>query len=187
MLLWRATGLLLFAGLISWLIVEATVSIGRHPTPEVLGLGNAFEGNLQLPSEKITAAFSEARQRMLKVNANGNNLRLGGNIAGWLSFAATSLITLIVGFFGRPPAPAGSTSSTEGLPARSVRLIGFFAALAAVLTGAASLSIEKSQDYFKRSDEIRALLVQSRAQVIDAKSAEEAQAILDNLTVQSSR
>lgn len=187
MLAWRVTGILLLAALVSWFVIEGTMSIGRHPTPEVLGLGSAFEGNLQLPAEKITASLGEARQRMLAVNGTGNYLRLAGNIAGWLSFAATSLITLIVGFHGRPPEPAGSPTNTEGLPARSIRLIGFLAALAAVLTGASSLSIEKSQDYFKRSDEIRTLLVQSRAQVIDAKSADEAQAVLDNLALVSSR
>ena len=187
MSMWRTVGVLLFAGLISLIVFENSVPIGRHPVPEVLGLGNAFEGNLQLPSEKISAAFGEARQRMLSVNDTGNSFRLGGNIAGWLSFAATSLITLFVGYLGRPPGPAGSNPNTEGLSGRNLQIIGLLAAFAAVLTGASSLSIEKSQDYYKRSDQIRTLLVQSRAQVIDAKTAEDAQAVLDNLTVQSSR
>jgi hypothetical protein len=51
---------------------------------------------------------------MLHVNEIGSHLRTAGDVAGWLSFAATSMITLIVGFFGRAPAP----STTCGTPGR---------------------------------------------------------------------
>jgi hypothetical protein len=183
----RILGMLLIVGLVAWLFVGTNFPIGHHATPAVLGLGSAFEGNLQLPSEKITGVFDVARRHMLEVNTFGSNLRLAGDIAGWLSFAATAVITLIVGFFGRTLSSAGNTPNTEGLPTSSVRMIGFLAALAAVLTAFGNLSIAKSQDYFKRADETRDLIVHARAQVIDAKSADEAQAILDDLALKSKR
>lgn len=49
--------------------------------PQVLDLGSAFEGNLQLPAEKIQAAFSAARGHILKVNSVGTELHTAGNIA----------------------------------------------------------------------------------------------------------
>jgi len=183
----RIFGVLLIFALIAWIVAANQLAIGSHPPPKVLGLGNAFEGNLQLPATQITAAFDAARVHMLRVNGIGAWLRVAGDVAAWLSFAATAIITLIVGFFGRAPAAANATSDTEGLPARSVRFIGILAALAAVLTAFGNLAVAKSQDYFKRSDEVQALIVRSRAQVIDAKTAPDAQAVLDNLALQSNR
>jgi hypothetical protein len=48
MSLLRIIGVLLIVGLVAWL-ATAVLPLGRHPAPEVLGLGSAFEGNLQLP------------------------------------------------------------------------------------------------------------------------------------------
>lgn len=69
----------------------------------VLCLGGAFESNLQLPAGDIKAHFEAARTKMSNRADTGHLLRLVGDIAGWLSFAATSLITLVVGFYGRAP------------------------------------------------------------------------------------
>lgn len=187
MFTFRIIGVLLIAVLLAWFAVAALVPLGDHPTPSVLGLGNAFEGNLQLPAETINSHFEAARQRMIAVNTWGTNLRLAGDLSGWLSFAATASITLIVGFFGRSPTAAGAAPNTDGLPSRSVRVIGFLAAVAAVLTAAGSLSIAKSQDYFKRADEIRDLMVHDRAQMVDAPTPEAAQAVLDHLDTISQR
>ena len=104
-----------------------------------------------MPVEKIRTAFEAARSRMLAVNGYGTTFRVVGDIAGWLSFAATAAITLIVGFYGRPVPSAGAAPDTQGLPARSVRLIGVLAALAAILTGFGNLASVKSGDYYKRS------------------------------------
>jgi hypothetical protein len=183
----RIVGLLLFVGLLAWIVAETTFSFGHHPSPEVLGLGNAFEGNLQLPSERIRAAFDTARSAMLGVNVTGSRLRTAGDVAGWLSFVATALITLLVGFLGRPVPTAGSAPNTEGLPLSTARTIGTLAASAAILTAFANLAIAKSQDYFKHADEIRDLIVHARAQVIGASSADDAQAVLDDLELKSAR
>lgn len=187
MRVFRIFGLLLTAVLVVWIGAVAILQIGYHPTPSFLGLGSAFEGSLQLPAEKITAAFEAARSRMVSVNASGTWFRLTGDIAAWFSFAATAMITLIIGFYGRPAPAAGAAPDTEGLPARSIRLIGFLAALAAILTGFGNIAVAKSGDYYKRADGIRDLIVRARAEVIDAKSAEVAQAVLDNLALQIER
>jgi hypothetical protein len=183
----RIVGGVLVLLLIGWFAVSLIWRIGYQSAPDVLGLGSAFEGSLQLPAEKIAAAFEAARRRMLKVNDFGTTLRVAGDITGWFSFAATASITLIAGFFGRAPAAAGAAPSTDGLPAKSVRLIAFLAALAAVLTAFGNIAIAKSGEYYKRADAMRDLIVRSRAEVIDAKSADAAQAVLDNLALQISR
>jgi hypothetical protein len=183
----RILGVLLFVGLLVWIVSSVSLQFGYRQSPGFLGLGSAFEGSLQLPAEKITAAFELARTRMLEVNSWGDRLRLAGDLAGWLSFAATAAITLIIGFYGRSPPPAGGTASTDGLPSSSLRAIGFLAALAAVLTASGNISIAKSGEYYKRADTIRDLVVRTRVEVIDAKTQEAAQAALDNLALQITR
>jgi hypothetical protein len=184
----KIVGCLLFILLAAWIVYSALPGSAVHPAPQVLGLGNAFEGNLQLPAEKIQTAFSSARDRMLQVNQVGARLHMAGNITAWLTFAATACITLIVGFFGRAPQPnVAAPVNTEGLPARTVRLIGLLASIAAVMTASSSMSLAKAQDYFAHADSIRELIVHDRAQVISAKDADEAQAVLDDLLLKSAR
>jgi hypothetical protein len=124
---------------------------------------------------------------MLAVNKKGTMFELTGEIIEWLSFAATAAITLIVGFHGRQPAAPGGALNTSGLPANAVRLIGILAAVAAICTAAGSKASSTAQTSFKRADEIRGLIVQDRAQVIDAKDAASAQAVIDDLRLKSVR
>ena len=122
MVILRIAGLILVLGLIGWIGVVLVFQIGRHPAPEVLGLGSGFEGNLQLPAETIKSVFETVRLKMLATNDWGSSLRLGGDIAGWLSFAATAAITLIVGFYGRASAsPTRPPTLKDFQPAASVR------------------------------------------------------------------
>lgn len=187
MKLFRAISVVLLLGLAVWILIGLWAPVGQHPQPEVLGLGSAFEGNLQLPQATIQSAFNLARDKMFAVNQKGSRLRLGGDLAGWLSFAATSTITLILGFFGRAPPAQNAPADTAGLPASTARVVGLLAALAAILTAAAGIAITRSSDYFKRADEIRALIVQSQQQVIDARTSRDAQAVLDELRLQTQR
>jgi hypothetical protein len=193
----RIVGILLLVGLVAWVTATLVFGLGRQSIPELLGMGSGFEGNVQLPVETIKTVLEEARQRMLSIADFGGWLRFSGDVASWLSFAATAVITLIAGFYGRTPsqdkperqrtapaqdaAVAHTVPDTQGLPASSVRSIAFLAALAAVLTAFGSLAATRSQDYFKRAHELRDQIVQARAQVIDAKTAEAAQAVLDDL------
>jgi hypothetical protein len=177
----KAVSGVLLVLLCGWIFYSLASPSMQHPTPQVLDLGSAFEGNLQLPADKIQAAFAAGRDRMLHVNSAGSDLHLAGDIAAWLTFAATSFITLIIGYFGRAPQSNQAQPNTEALPARAVRLIGLLASIAAVMTAFSSLAIAKSQDYFNRADAIRDMIVHDRAQVLDAKDADQAQAVLDDL------
>jgi hypothetical protein len=181
-------GILLFIGLLVWISIGLLVPIGYHPAPAVLDLGNAFEGNLALPAEVIAKTFEDAQNEMISVNTWGVWFRRAGDLAAWLSFAVTASITLIAGFYGRSPSPGGAAADTAGLPERKVRLIAFLAALAAVLTAFGNLSVTRSQDYYKRADQVRDLITSSRAEILDEKTtAETAQGILDRLKLEASR
>lgn len=173
--------------MVAWICYWVVIPSFHHSTPQALELGNGFQGNLQLPAEKIQAAFASARDRMIRVNSTGTELHLAGEIASWVTFEATALITLIVGFFGKSPTTNTTQQDTGGLPSPAVRLIGFLAAFAAVTTAASNMAIVRSQDYFKHADEIRDLITHDRAQVLDAKDADQAQAVLDDLALKIMR
>jgi hypothetical protein len=98
------------------------------------------------------------RDWMLQVNSIGSHLHLAGDIAAWLTFGATSFMTLIIGYLGRAHQSNQAQPNTDGLPARAVRLIGLLASLAAVMTAFSSLAIAKSQDYFNRANAIRVMI-----------------------------
>jgi hypothetical protein len=171
----------------AWIVYWGVNPAFHHPAPQALELGNGFQGNLQLPAEKIQAAFNAARDRMMAVNTTGTRFHLAGDITAWTSFLATALITLIVGFFGKTPQAHTTQQNTDGLPARAVRIIGLLAGIAAVTTAVSSMAIAKSQEYFKHADEIRDLIAHDRAQVLDAKDADQAQAVLDDLGLKIQR
>ena len=179
----RAIGAVLLLGLLVWILATTLFGIGRPSLPDVLGLEAAFEGNLKLPAEEIKATLDQARERMFDVNEVGGWFRLAGEIATWVSFAATAAITLIVGSYGRAPIAAGAPGDTNGLPARSLRLIGFLAALAAVLTAFGSLSLARSHDYLARAEVLRAALVDARADIAAASDAEAARGVLDRIAL----
>jgi hypothetical protein len=179
--------MLLVIALFIWIGVVLFLQLGYQATPTFAGFGSAFEGSLQLPAETIAAAFDAARLRMLDVNGYGTTLRLTGDIAGWLSFAATAAITLIVGFYGRSPPAAGAAPNIEGLPVISIRVIGCLAALAAILTAFGNIAAAKSGEYYKRADTIRDLIMRARVEVINASTPEAAQSVLDDLSLQIGR
>ena len=65
------SGILLLL-LCGWIIYSFTSPSMHHATPQVLDLGSAFEGSVQLPADKIQAAFTAARERMIHVNSVGS-------------------------------------------------------------------------------------------------------------------
>jgi hypothetical protein len=181
----RIVGPALLLGLAAWIATSLASSSGWHEQSAVLGIGSAFDAHLQLPAQKIQATFDAATTRMKATNAWGQRLHIAGDLSGWFSFLATALITLIVGYYGRMPSQG--TPNTDGLPSQAVRWIAVFAAVAAILTAGGNMALAKSQDYYTRADHIRDLLKQSRSEIIDAKSPDEAQAVLDNLDTMSGR
>jgi hypothetical protein len=177
----RVIGLALVLVGLCWAALTFIVPLGDHNVKALIGFEHAFDGDLKLPKEIIEQRFDAARVRMLTANESGIWWRNAGRAAGWASFAATSAITLIAGFFGRAPNTSGDSQNTEGLPAGSVRIIALLAALAAVLTAAAGLTASTSQEYFSSADRYHEIVVQSRSLVSTAKTSAEAQDILDDL------
>lgn len=173
-------GVLILLG-ISWVALTLLAPFGNQGVKALIGIEHAFDGDLKLPKETIEQRFDAARARMLAANESGVWWRNAGRAAGWASFAATSAITLIAGFFGRAPTASGENPNTSGLPAGIVRIIAFLAALAAVLTAAAGLTASSSQEYFSSADRYHEIIVQSRSLVLTAKTSAEAQDVLDDL------
>ena len=85
----RILGSVLVLCLLVWLAFAAVAPIGYHPTPEVLGIGSAFEGNLQLPDdsarEQAAHALSEiVAEAPLELTLLLEKARLEGPIHGLL-------------------------------------------------------------------------------------------------------
>jgi hypothetical protein len=173
----------LFLALIVWCALAVTGGIGWRPSPEVLGLGNAFEGTDQLPKTTILAAIDAARGRMLALNAQGRWFSLAGEICLWLSFACTAGVTLIAGWFGRSAPAGGASPDTGGLPVSATRAVGLLAGLAAVLTAGGSLAANHSHDRYDGATKAQAIINQSTKDIQGAPDAATAQAVLDNLAV----
>ncbi|MBY5416420.1 hypothetical protein [Rhizobium leguminosarum] len=179
----RIIGLLLCAVLAGWIAWSLVTSPTPQP-PLIADLGNAFEGNSQLSKEDIDASLSHAKSRMSDLNSTGRSLRLAGEIAGWISFACTAAITLVLGYFGRAPAAANTPipSDGNGLPNRIARAIGVLAASAAILTAAGSMAKNSGQDKFDRSNTAAQIIREAQRAVGDAGTAREARDALDEMT-----
>jgi hypothetical protein len=179
----RILGGLLVLALIVWCALALTSGTGWRPDPEVLGLGNAFEGTDQLPKATILAAVDDARGRMLALNGQGRWFSLAGEICLWLSFACTAGVTLIAGWFGRSAPAGGVAPDTSGLPTGATRAVGLLAGLAAVLTAGGSLAANHSHDRYDSATKAQAIINQSTKDLQGARDATTAQAVLDNLAL----
>jgi hypothetical protein len=201
----KLLGLLFCCVLILWVADRLWVGIFR-PEPAILGFGDAFNTSLKIPVEKFTAAIDAAQQTMAQKNHNGNWLYLGQNVADWISFGCTALITLIAGYYGRTTTlgnPAATANVTSGQPAdpattanpaatiaprqparNIVPMIGVVAALASVCTGLSSKLGADAQNDYKRADQIRALINSSRKELQEpTTTSDRAAQILSELEV----
>lgn len=179
----RIFGGILVLVLVVWCVLALARGIGWRPDPEVLGLGNAFEGTDQLPKATILSSINAARDRMLALNAQGRWFDLAGEICLWLSFACTAGVTLVAGWFGRSAPARSGTPDTSGLPAGATRLVGLLAGLAAVLTAGGSLAANHSHDRYDTATKAQAIINQSTKDIQGAQDAAAAQAVLDNLAL----
>jgi len=180
---------LLGTGLAVALIVWVVASIAQYdhwrPAPEILGLGNAFEGNAQLPKEEITKGIDQARARMIEINQRGRWFSLAGDICAWLAFGCTAAVTLIAGWFGRTPATGNATPNTTGLPVSATRTIGLLAGLAAVLTAGGTMATNRGHDQYDKAKQVQALTNQATKAVLEAKTAQDALTVLDDLKLKT--
>lgn len=172
-------------------ISEGAMELPRalRSAPEVLELGPEFMGSAQLPAETIREAFESARQRMLSANSAGRWFRITGDIGVWLSFVASASVTVLLGWCGYAPATGPPIPENEHakLSRSAVRWIGSLAAVAAVLTALGNLAQSYAQRQYERSDSIQTLLIDARKEVLDARTEEDARAVLDNLESKSAR
>jgi len=187
--------LLRFVAVVLVLVGAAWVVYGiselRHlSAPAVLGFGSEFTGNAQLPVETITQAFDNARDRMLATNSAGTRFRITADVSAWLSFFASAMVTIILGWFGYAPkngVALPGQQSPAPLSRSAMRWIGALAAFAAASTALGTLAESYAQRQYSRSDDIQKLLIESRREVLNAHSVEDARAVLDNLESKSSR
>lgn len=177
-------GIILLVALAAW--IAFTVSTGGLFYPEIslLGLGSGFEGSLALPKDKIDAALDAYRARVLSTADKASYFRFGSEVTSWLAFFATAAITLVAGWYGQtPPAVAsnGGAPMVSGLPPKATRLVTMLAASAAVLTACGGLASRQGQTLNSWAHDRQHDFVQARNDIVIAKSAEDAQKVLDDL------
>lgn len=173
-------------GFIAWLSFSLSKYPTGRPAPKLLGASAGFEGSAPLPNSEVQPHFDHARTKMLEVNSQGKTLSTAGLIASWASFLATALVTLILGYFGRRAPAANEPAELSGLPARTGRMIGVLAALAAVLTAGGALAGNQARDDYDKASKAAELI---NATTTDLKSAtpDEARAALDKLDLEIGR
>lgn len=142
--------------------------------PALFGVGAAADGNIALPVEEVEAALKEARERIDKVHKRGVTFATVSAIVGWLSFALTSAITLIVGFHGQMP-PGRPLEESPGLPQKATRLVAILAALAAVLTATEARTEASGNNAIKRASTLaeHAKQIRSRIEEPDTDAEDE--------------
>ncbi len=177
-------GIVLLIALAAWIVFSVSTGGLFYPNISLLGLGSGFEGSLALPKEKIDAAFDAYRAQVLSTADKASYFKLGSDVMSWIAFLATAAITLVAGWYGQTP-PAnladGAASAILGLPPRATRLVTMLAALSAVLTAFGGLASKQGQSLNSWARDRQHDFVQARNDVVAAKSAEEAQRVLDDL------
>jgi hypothetical protein len=184
----RILGVVLLFSEIIWLILSVLqYPASIHATPEVLALGNLFDGNFQLPADKIEAAFALCKNHMESINAVGNNLHLVSSIAMWLNFVSSSSITLILGYSGRLNLGDFKSEDTVNLSKKTLKWVGMLAATAAIMTALSNLSEVESKKCFARADQLQKLYTQSRSDISDTESVTKAEDTINKLRLEASR
>jgi hypothetical protein len=171
------------------LLAYAGYSAWTHPfvrdTPQVLGVGSAFQGNAQLPKAEIDSVLTMGREKVADKNRTGNIFSLISLAAGWLSFLLTSLITLVAGYHGIAlTTMAGGAEVAKLLKKRSANLaktVGLLAATAAVCTALGGRASSDAERYYKQADEFQLKATQGRKEILDAPTANDALDVLDRL------
>jgi hypothetical protein len=163
-----------------------------RPAPPVLAVGDAFQGSPELPKERIDAALNDARARVALDNTTGNRFHLAARIMSWASFLLTAVIALVAGAFGPTPSPgAAPDAATLKLIAatskRWARTIGLLAAAAAVLTAASGRTDTEATQAYASADGIQREALIARKGVLDARDADEATTVLDDLSMKVTR
>jgi hypothetical protein len=183
----KGLGYVLLSLLIVWIGYSFLSGGFARPNLPILGVGSGFEGDLALPKAEIDSALAAARDRVLTAADRGYALRIGSRVAAWLAFLATAAITLVAGWYGQAPSPAGggspATPNTAGLPAHATRTVTLLAALAAVLTAGGGLAAQEAENISTWAQERHRDVVETRTKVLGATNAADARTLLEDLAL----
>jgi hypothetical protein len=171
--------------------------------PEPLPLGNAFEGNEQIPIEEFKSQYQSGIDQLNSHKASAIRYKKIHNVLDWLGFGLTSVLTLLVGYLGKvTPNPNDSIALTgEVLKERSaenaskkrkrksksgffkltITYLGVLAALASIsiaLSNRLQAQVEKN---VSGAMELNSALSKARAGWFNAKTPEDAQQVLSQL------
>jgi len=183
----KILGGILLVLFVAWLGFSVSHYPILRPAPSIVQPSNGFEGSTLLPASEIQPHIARARSKMLAVNGHGQAFSLADNIAAWLSFLCTAVVTLILGYFGRRAPVDGAGADLSGLPLRMARAIGVLAALAAILTAAGALAKNQARDDYQKADSARNYINAAVSDLSAAKSEREARDALDQLDLQIGR
>src|ERR1044071_10237450 len=94
----RALFAIILAAALAALVLFIALVARTHHELQTVGLGSAFDGNLQLPTSVIKVAFDSARSNMMAESDHGVWMQRGSLALAVVSFLLTSAITVIVVF-----------------------------------------------------------------------------------------
>lgn len=175
----RAMALVFLICLIAW--VRITFRSDEWVNPPVRLEGThiaALSSAVAVPQEEIQQAITNAMSEMDGRYRKSNRLKQYGYVADWVSFLVTSVITLLCGYFGRPTAGTHAWKEVAQRSVKLTRILGFLAALAAVLTLLSSRLNRDSQDMYRSAGTIRQKIEETYQRVPSARDAQEARGIL---------
>lgn len=170
------------AAMTLWCFTDAP----RRHDLDFAGYGHGFDGDAKLPREKIQSALQEARDSMKSRVKTSQVLGVVQMALQWTGFCLGAIVTVIAGYHWHSDVKGLTLADLKkafGRKARSLRFVGVVSALATVLTVAAAKVGEASASFYDRAKETQARLNTAVADLQKAKNAEEAQAVLDDLSV----
>jgi len=185
-------GFMMLATLAFWLFRSTTASPTFRSAPELIGVGNAFAGNPQLPQQKIDGAIEHARSAIRHKNTIGNRYKLASQVLRWLAFLIGSAITVIAGFKGLVATPDHLEpdkliDKLKGDSMRLARVIAVLGAFAAICTSAQASMLNESVASYKAADDLQHQAATLRKEILDATSVDEARQYLDGLDTLAQR
>jgi hypothetical protein len=139
-----------------WISVTIRKGVWTNPTLhvdriQVIGFGTASV----VSQAEVEAAIERAILEMDRRYAASNKLKLISYCSAWGSCLATAVITLICGYFGRPPADQNAMKELVERSVKLTRVLGLLAALAAILTVLSSRLDHDSEDRYRSATTLK--------------------------------
>jgi hypothetical protein len=143
----------------------------RPPKP---GTTIGFEESTHLPEQEVKAAIDQANSEVDNRYGTSATLRFWGRSASWSGFALTSLMTVIVGFYGGKVEPGGDAGTAmerilkEQQRSRGVlRLAGALIALATLPNLFAQRLDADANNYASSGRTLQEVLIDSSNKMYD--------------------